>query len=293
MVVAAEPEAYLVAGDSERAFDVVLRVSIHLVQNWLLEAGRTVGRTENQIALRVDAGAGAVDAPGDAAGVGAGGDDKVVLQLALTTVKDQIHAGVDLGIVDLAISLDAGAPVLGVVTDEVAHYAGLRVQSYHGGLGICADQGHAQGVDGGAVGCLRRWLGRCRLLPLQVQDDLARSEEERVAGTAREELNVGCRLPLVGLETQWHAHELRLPGRRGGAQPARTEEGRNYRERRCCPKCTRPMGSRRPMARHTDCSSLSFRIAPTVESELFFLFFRTRAMAGLSWGQLDAAISYS
>ena len=98
MVVAAQPETYLVPGHGEPPFDAYLLVSIHLVHHRLLEAGRTVGRTQSQIALRVDAGAGAVDPPGDAAGIGAGGDDKIVLQLALIAVKDKIHAGVDLGI---------------------------------------------------------------------------------------------------------------------------------------------------------------------------------------------------
>src|ERR1035441_2442380 len=139
---------------------------------------------EKQIALGVNSGASAVDAPGDAAGVGAGGDYKVVLQLALIAVEDEIDAGVDLGILDLPKSRYAAVPVLGIVADEVAHHAGLRVQSYCVGLGIGADQAHAQGV--GCVHCRR---GRYRQRPLQVEDDLARSEEERVAGTAREKLN--------------------------------------------------------------------------------------------------------
>src|ERR1019366_8641208 len=107
-----------------------------------------------------------------------------------------------------------------------------------------------------------------RQRPLQVQDDLARSEEERVAGTAREELDRGGRLPLVGLETQWHGHELGLPGSRrrgrppvfsrgrGGVCQARAEKDRNYLERRYCPKRERPVRNRRPLACHTRCSSL-------------------------------------
>src|ERR1035441_7155831 len=199
---------------------------------------------ENQIALGVHSGASAVDAPGDAAGVGAGRDDKVVLQLALIAVEDEIHAGVDLGIVDLAVGRDAGAPVLGVVADEVAHHAGLWVQSYCVGLGIGADQAHAQGVDGGGFGCMPGRRGRWRLLPLQVQDDFARSEEEGVAGTAREKLDRGGRLPLVRLETQRHADELRVAGSRwrgrllvvsrgrGCARAGKTNGDGYYRERR-------------------------------------------------------------
>src|ERR1019366_1559167 len=46
MVVAAEPEAYLVPGHGERPFDAGLPVAIQLVQHRLLEAGWTVGRTQ-------------------------------------------------------------------------------------------------------------------------------------------------------------------------------------------------------------------------------------------------------
>src|ERR1017187_341727 len=45
-----------------------------------------------------------------------------------------------------------------------------------------------------------RWDRRSRLLPLQVQDDLARSEEERVAGPAREKLDRGGACPWLGSE---------------------------------------------------------------------------------------------
>ena len=279
MIVAAKAEADLVPGYGEPPFDAGLPVSVHLVQLRLLERGRAVGSIQDRIALRVDAGARAIDPPGDAAGVGAGGDDKVVLQLALIAVEDQIHAGVDLGILDLAIRRNARAPVLRIVTDEVTHYAGLRGQPYRAGLGICPDQAHAEGVDGRGLGWLSGRRGRWRLLPLEVQDGLARSEEERVAGTAREELNRGGRLPLVGLEAQWHAHALlfgaesgrwerarvlRRKGggagtglwgglwrRRGGARPAKTEGDRNYRQRRYCPKRARLRCHRRPFACHT------------------------------------------
>ena len=92
-----------------------------------------------------------------------------------------------MGVVNLAIGGDAGAPVLRVVADEVAHHAGLRGQSDGVGLGVRPDQAHAQSIR-----------NRFRLLPLQVEDDLARSEEERVAGAAREKLDCGWRLPLMG-----------------------------------------------------------------------------------------------
>jgi hypothetical protein len=133
---------------------------------------------------------------------------------------------------------------------------------------------------------------RCPLLPLQVQDHLARSEEERIAGTAREKLNRGGRLSLVRLEAQWHARELRFRAARGqwerarvlrrndgcpgsglpGGLPPRlplvmsrgrragTKGDRNYhyRERRRYPKRTRPDRNRRLFACHTRWSFLPF-----------------------------------
>jgi len=76
MVVAAKAETDLVSGHGEGPFDADLLVSIQLVQHWFLEAGPAVGRAQSQIALRVDAGAGAVDPPGDAAGSAPGATTK-------------------------------------------------------------------------------------------------------------------------------------------------------------------------------------------------------------------------
>src|ERR1039457_1283154 len=61
MVVAAQPEAYLVPGHGVPPFHPRLLVSIHLVQHRLLEGGRAVGGAQNRVALRVGAGSGAVD----------------------------------------------------------------------------------------------------------------------------------------------------------------------------------------------------------------------------------------
>jgi len=85
----------------------------------------------------------------------------------------------------------------GSFADEVAHYAGLQDRSYGVGLALAR--------SGSCGACRRRRLGAFavaprprRLLPLQVQDEVARSEEERVAGTAREKLNGDATCPWFG-----------------------------------------------------------------------------------------------
>jgi len=158
-----------------------------------------VGRAENQIAVRVDGGLGTVDLPCDAAGVGARGDHKVVLQLPLIAVEDQIHAGIDLGEVDFAKGLDAGVPFLGIVADQVADRAGLRIEAGDGGVGAGAHQLHAQCVNRSGLPD----IVRCRAaLPLKVQDNFIFGQEERVAGAARKKLHAGVGLALVGFEAE-------------------------------------------------------------------------------------------
>src|ERR1017187_2787065 len=62
-----------------------------------------------------------------------------------------------------------------------------------------------------------RWDRRSRLLPLQVQDDLARSEEERVAGTAREKLDRGGACPWLGSKLNGTAMSFALGEAAGAA----------------------------------------------------------------------------
>ena len=186
VVVAAQLEADAVAGHGKRAIDCDSLVAVHLIEHGLLESGGAVGRAENQIAVRVDGGLGAVDLPAYAAGIGAGGDDKVVLQLPLIAVEDQIHAGIDLRKVDPTEGLDGGVPFRRVVADKVTDYAGLRIGSGNGGIGIGAQQLHAQRVSRGDAGLAARRLGwGSHPLPLQVENDFILGEKKRVAGATR------------------------------------------------------------------------------------------------------------
>ena len=175
MVVTAELETDAIAGHGERAIDRDFLVAIHLIENRLLEPGRTVGGAQNQVAVGVDAGLGAVDLPDDAAWIGAGGNYKVVFQLPLIAVKDQIHAGIDLGEVDLAEGLNSAVPLLGVVADQIVDRAGLRFKPGDRGGSASANKFHAQRVY--RSGLLVRGYS-LSMLPLQVQDDFVFGEEE-------------------------------------------------------------------------------------------------------------------
>ena len=143
MVVVAEPEADLVTGYFIRALDWNLLVAIRLVNNGFLETGGPIFRVQQKVSVRIEGRIGALDLPCDAAGVGAGRDNEVVLQLALVAIEDQVHAGIDLRVVYFAVCWNARAPFLRVVTDQIAHDAALRVDPHDGRVGIGAKQLHA------------------------------------------------------------------------------------------------------------------------------------------------------
>ncbi len=63
----------------------------------------------------------------DGFGVGVGGDDEVELQLALVAVIDEIDAGVDGFVANLAEGGDVAVPLRGVLADEVVDVAGEAV----------------------------------------------------------------------------------------------------------------------------------------------------------------------
>ena len=60
---------------------------------------KLAGPLMSQIAMQIDAATGVLNQPDN----GSRGDHKVVFQLPLIAVEDQVHAGVDLEMIDLAI----------------------------------------------------------------------------------------------------------------------------------------------------------------------------------------------
>ena len=65
----------------------------------------------------------------DRAGISAGSDHEIVLQLSLVAVVDQVDAAVDALVLDLAVVGDVGVPLAGVVADEVVARAGLGIEA--------------------------------------------------------------------------------------------------------------------------------------------------------------------
>ena len=94
----------------------------------------------------------AVEGDADLAWVGAGRDDEVVFKLALGAVVDEVDAGVDTRIADLAEGGDVLVPVLRIVANVVVHLAEQRRLADHGGRGARADEPHRQkgSLGGGA-----------------------------------------------------------------------------------------------------------------------------------------------
>ena len=82
----------------------------------------------------------------DAVGVGSGGDDEVVFELALVAVEDHVHAGVDFRAFQLRVLRDVGDPLLGVIADEVIADAGKLFEGFILGA-LRVDGAHAD--DGG------------------------------------------------------------------------------------------------------------------------------------------------
>jgi hypothetical protein len=69
-----------------------------------------------------------------------GGEVEVVLQLLLAVaVEDQVDARVDLPILDLAVQRHVGAPLRGVVADQVVGASRLFVQPHQRRRRVAAD----------------------------------------------------------------------------------------------------------------------------------------------------------
>jgi len=85
----------------------------------------------------------------DRARVGAGLDYEIVFQLPLVAVIHQVHARIDVRIFHLGVVRHVGAPLLGIIADEVVRLARQFVETDHFGVRVGAYQFHAQhGVRG-------------------------------------------------------------------------------------------------------------------------------------------------
>ncbi len=75
--------------------------------------------------------------------VGTRGYHKVVFQLPLVAVVDQVNARIELFVSHLGISVDICDPLLWIVADEVVVIAGEFIDPRHRGRGVGANELHA------------------------------------------------------------------------------------------------------------------------------------------------------
>ncbi len=80
------------------------------------------------------------------AGVGAGGHNKVILQLALVTIVDDIDALVDFMVVDASVGGHISAPVPGILADEVVALAGQLLESFDLWRWVGSHEFHSQDI---------------------------------------------------------------------------------------------------------------------------------------------------
>ena len=69
---------------------------------------------------------------------------EIVFQQLLIAVVHQVDAGINSRILHRAIGRDVGAPLAGIVADEIVALAGQRVGPGHTGMRIGASQFHAK-----------------------------------------------------------------------------------------------------------------------------------------------------
>ena len=113
---------------------------LRLVHHRLVEAHLAAFSCNHQVAIGVNGNfrvstfefrVSIFDTQRDRAGVRARGNHEVVLQFSLIPVIDQINAGIHALVLHLGVSRHIGAPLLGIIADEVIRLAGQFVERCH------------------------------------------------------------------------------------------------------------------------------------------------------------------
>src|SRR5436853_600975 len=123
--------------------------------------------------------------------------DKIVFQLPLIAVIEKVNAWIDLTIPDLSECWQIGMPVLRIAADKVAGFSWQLIDAFALCIRVRADEVHLQVrlIEGGICG-------------LQGQDSLRRGQEDRIARTTGEELDLGVRLTLIFFELHRQTKDL-------------------------------------------------------------------------------------
>ena len=175
---------------------------------------------EDQIAQGINGHAvHALERERDRLGIGAGGDHEVVFELPLVAVIDQVHPGVDVPVLDLHVCGNVGAPLLGIIADEVVAFARQLTDPGHRWRGVGAEELHAQHCSSALFRLDKPGLAGNSMLGVRVclsehEHRLGGGQEQGIAAAAGEELDLWFGLPLVCLEAQWQlpvgSQDLRL-----------------------------------------------------------------------------------
>src|ERR1700722_432803 len=153
--------------------------------------------------------------------IGVRRDLKVVLELPLISVENQIDSRINIFIAHASKLRHATPPLCGIVAHEVVALARKRIGSGDDRVGIRTDELHLQRVD---LGCTLTLTGLFGVAVRQAQNGAFRAEKEIVARSPGHEFRarigrIEIRLALIGLEHQRQSGKkrtrlrLRLPVR--------------------------------------------------------------------------------
>ncbi len=154
VVILAQRKLNTVAGQLVIARDHFLLARDGLIDHRLPESERSAIEREHQTSVRAEHGPGARKFEPDLFRIRARRHDKIVFELALGSVIDQIDTRIDLLIVHSAKSADAVNPFVGIVAHEVVHNPGERISA--GDLGVTVGSGQLHPHHGGRLALLKR-----------------------------------------------------------------------------------------------------------------------------------------
>src|SRR5208282_2662912 len=147
----------------------------------------------------------------DAARVRARRHDKVIFQLPLVAVVNQVNGGINSLVLHLRVGWHVRSPLPRIVAEEVVALAGQFIQTSNLGCRIGPAESHPQH----AAGFGRSYFGprresdtsdlrliRVRLIAAQCEHGFIPGEEKRVSTGARQKLYPRIGLSLILLEAQ-------------------------------------------------------------------------------------------
>ena len=127
-----------------------------LIDDRLPLANRPHGHLQHEVPLSIHLEpVGALDVEDDAGGVSARAHNEVILELALIAVIEEIDARIKVRVAHLRVGRDVGAPLRGIVADEVVGLAGEFLQPRHARTRVGAGEADAQRGPGRCPSRLR------------------------------------------------------------------------------------------------------------------------------------------